>query len=38
VATVIPVGTTDTGHSSVVHVPGLSTLWVAAYDLLGTDT
>jgi glyoxylase-like metal-dependent hydrolase (beta-lactamase superfamily II) len=23
-ATVIPVGTTDTGHSSVVHVPGLS--------------
>jgi glyoxylase-like metal-dependent hydrolase (beta-lactamase superfamily II) len=24
VATVIPVGTTDTGHSSVVHVPGLS--------------
>jgi glyoxylase-like metal-dependent hydrolase (beta-lactamase superfamily II) len=22
-ATVIPVGTTDTGHSSVVHVPGL---------------
>src|SRR5215813_660647 len=24
VATLIPVGTTDTGHSSVVHVPGLS--------------
>jgi glyoxylase-like metal-dependent hydrolase (beta-lactamase superfamily II) len=24
VATVIPVGTTDTGHSTVVHVPGLS--------------
>jgi glyoxylase-like metal-dependent hydrolase (beta-lactamase superfamily II) len=24
VATVIPVGTTDTVHSSVVHVPGLS--------------
>ena len=24
VATVIPVGVTDTGHSSVVHVPGLS--------------
>ena len=23
-ATVIPVGTTDTGHSSVLHVPGLS--------------
>jgi len=23
-ATVIPVGTTDTGHSSLVHVPGLS--------------
>jgi len=23
-ATLIPVGTTDTGHSSVVHVPGLS--------------
>jgi glyoxylase-like metal-dependent hydrolase (beta-lactamase superfamily II) len=23
-ATVIPVGTTDTGHSTVVHVPGLS--------------
>jgi glyoxylase-like metal-dependent hydrolase (beta-lactamase superfamily II) len=23
-STVIPVGTTDTGHSSVVHVPGLS--------------
>ncbi|MGW7244166.1 hypothetical protein [Streptomyces sp. NPDC054804] len=23
-ATVIPVGTTDTGHSSVVHVPELS--------------
>jgi glyoxylase-like metal-dependent hydrolase (beta-lactamase superfamily II) len=24
VATVIPVGTTDTGHSTVLHVPGLS--------------
>jgi hypothetical protein len=26
-ASVIPVGTTDAGHSSVVHVPGLDLIW-----------
>jgi glyoxylase-like metal-dependent hydrolase (beta-lactamase superfamily II) len=36
VATVIPVGTTDTGHSSVVHVPGLSL--VVTGDVVYNDT
>ena len=35
-ATVIPVGTTDTGHSSVVHVPGLNL--VVAGDVIYNQT
>lgn len=35
-ATVIPVGTTDTGHSSVVHIPGLSL--VVAGDVVYNQT
>jgi glyoxylase-like metal-dependent hydrolase (beta-lactamase superfamily II) len=36
VATLIPVGTTDTGHSSVVHVPDLSL--VVSGDVVYNDT